>query len=859
MSKRCYGCMKLKNNSPVCEHCGYNEHVPNYPHQLPVGTVLKGQYTVGKVLGQGGFGITYIGWDDALEAPVAIKEYYPNSLVTRECTLSMEVSCTSREAEDLFQRNRDRFLKEARVLARLQNIPGIVRVHNLFRENNTAYIVMEYVEGINLRDYIRSQGRPLSVGQTLTVLQPVMEALKKVHEAELVHRDISPDNIMIQRDGSPKLLDFGAAKEVIDANVEKNLSQSTESILKYGFAPIEQYQRRGNLGPWTDVYALCATAYYCLTGTVPADAPERMIEQIPVNWDAIPGLTAKQAAAFTQGMALLPKDRISSIQALQQALYEQPVHDKEPEKPPKKPPVAAIAAVLAVVAAAGLFLRKTKNQPETPAVPETKPAVIRSTENTTPEEQSVQFLPEANAAECLLLDNDSHHNFQHSYFTYLENIQKSTQLIESENLFISVKDNKEVTITVSGLNIKDSYLVNTGFAQYQTEYRWEVTLFGDTAVKLYTGYRTDNPDTESKEIPFSAMNTIFYARRADGIFAFTGIQPQLTYTSDSITWVFTIPEEYPDFFKDGLPEPFDFTTLKQVSVQIQEGINAPMYCACYNPRNSSSRPAPTAATYTQIAAGLDHTVVLFSDGTVKAIGSNEYGQCDVEDWTDILRICAFEKFTLGLRENGTVVVAGSCDYAADFTGWRDIVSLSASQNHTLGLRSDGTVVSAGGAPRYADASTWRSITAIGAAYTNSVGLRENGTVVVKGTYRDGDLSGWDHITAISVSDSHFLGLRSDGTVKAAGLDNHDQCDVEDWTDIVAVGAGCGYSVGLRNDGTVLVQGLNDNGQHEARYWTDIVYISVGLDHIIGVKADGTFVSTGDNDHGECDVAQFCEN
>ena len=673
MTKRCYGCMKLKNNSPICEHCGYNENVPNYSHQLPVGTVLKGQYTVGKVLGQGGFGITYIGWDDALEAPVAIKEYYPNSLVTRECTLSMEVSCTSRDAEDLFQRNRERFLKEARMLARLQNVPGIVRVHNLFRENNTAYIVMEYVDGINLRDYIRSLGRPLSVGQTLAVLQPVMEALTKVHEAELVHRDISPDNIMIQRDGSPKLLDFGAAKEVIDANVEKNLPQSTESILKYGFAPIEQYQRRGNLGPWTDVYALCATAYYCLTGTVPADAPERMIEQAEVNWNAIPGLTENQAAAFARGMALLPKDRVASIQQLQQALYAQPVYGERPEKPPKKPPVAAIAAVLAVVAAVGFFRNPSKEQPQPPVL-ETKPSV-----------------------------------------------------------------------------------------------------------------ETDAPSTEITIAATSAETTAA-----------------------------TAPSE----------------TL-------------------------ATFPAPTAATYTQIAAGLDHTIILFSDGTVKAIGSNEYGQCDVQDWSSIVRIAAGDAITMGLRADGTVVTAGnSSPYGPEVDSWQNITDISVSKHHLLGLKTDGTVVSSGGAPRYADASTWRNITAIGTAYTNSVGLRSDGTVVVKGTYRDGDLNGWDHITAISVSDAHFLGLRSDGTVKAAGLDNHDQCDVEDWTDIVAVGAGCGYSVGLKKDGTVLVQGLNDNGQHEARRWSDIVYISVGLDHIIGVKADGTFVSTGDNEYGECDVAQF---
>ena len=429
MAKLCLGCMKMKEQTPVCEHCGYNENVPNYPHQLPLGTVLKGQYTVGKVLGQGGFGITYIGWDDALEAPVAIKEYYPNSLVARECSLSTAVSCTSRELEDLFQQNRERFLKEARVLAKLQNVPGIVRVHNLFRENNTAYIVMEYVEGIDLKRYIRTLGRPLSVGETLAVLRPVMEALNRVHEAELVHRDISPDNIMIRPDGSAKLLDFGAAKEVVEADVEKNLSQSTESILKHGFAPIEQYQRRGSLGPWTDVYAMFATIYYCLTGKVPNSAPERIMGDDNVNWHQIPGLNAQQIATLEKGLALMPENRIGSMRELHQGLFSQgtteysqvqqsspatvapaepmgsyPKYtlplDPDAGKPKKKKfPILPLAAGLVAVAAlAAVFVMKPK---ETPQPAETEAGIYEPPVIVLPEPAvEVTHAPETEATEA---------------------------------------------------------------------------------------------------------------------------------------------------------------------------------------------------------------------------------------------------------------------------------------------------------------------------------------------------------------------------------------------------------------------------------------------------------------------------
>lgn len=319
--KRCYGCMKLKTQSPLCEHCGFNENVENLPHQLPMGTVLRDQYLVGKVLGQGGFGITYMGWDQNLEIPIAIKEFYPNGVVSRECTHSLAVMAGGENTVAMFQSNRERFLREARALGKLRNSSGIVGVHNFFQENDTAYIIMEYVEGVNLKTYINMHRGRLSAADILELLRPVMEALCTVHEMGFVHRDISPDNIMIQPDGSAKLLDFGAVREVQDADVGQDLSQSTEAILKHGFAPMEQYQRRGSLGPWTDVYAMCATIYYCLTGRVPPDAPARLLENARIDWRCISGLTDKQAAALEQGMALLPKERSSSMAELNAQLF----------------------------------------------------------------------------------------------------------------------------------------------------------------------------------------------------------------------------------------------------------------------------------------------------------------------------------------------------------------------------------------------------------------------------------------------------------------------------------------------------------------------------------------------------------
>lgn len=328
MAKLCYGCMKQKNNSPICEHCGYNENLTNYPHQLPIGTVLNGQYLIGKVLGQGGFGITYIGWDLSLETTVAIKEYYPRRFAARDCGSSLTVFAVGERLGDPFQHNRDRFIAEARIQAKLSDIPGVVQIQRLFEENNTAYIVMEYVRGINLKHYLLMSGRSLTPKETFAVIKPVMYAMEKVHETGLVHRDISPDNIMIQSDGTVKLLDFGAAYELGGTNVREETAEPTQAILKHGFAPIEQYNREGNIGPWTDVYALCATVYYCLTGTVPDDATERYLGNDNIDWSQISGLSAAQIAVLKRGLAIRPENRIATIRELRQGLFEQRVVEK---------------------------------------------------------------------------------------------------------------------------------------------------------------------------------------------------------------------------------------------------------------------------------------------------------------------------------------------------------------------------------------------------------------------------------------------------------------------------------------------------------------------------------------------------
>lgn len=363
--RRCYGCMQMIDGD-FCPHCGWPKEKNNEPHQLPVGTVLRDQYVVGRVLGQGGFGITYLGWDRHLESAVCIKEYFPNHAVSRDCTVSTRVHCHTEQGAAAYRASKERFLREGKILAQFRDIPEIVSIYGFFEENDTVYIVMEYIKGMDLAHYVYHKGGRLTADETFRILKPVMEALAQVHRAELVHRDIAPDNIMLHPRGGAKLLDFGAARMVENADVERGLDRSTEAIVKHGFAPMEQYQTRGNLGPWTDVYAMCATVYYCLTGRIPPEATTRMMGEADFGWGDVPGLTQRQRFALEKGMAILPKERYTSMDELLDGLFGNaplvqtnpqpaPVYRAaQPEKPEKKKKsgkglLMGLAAVLAVL------------------------------------------------------------------------------------------------------------------------------------------------------------------------------------------------------------------------------------------------------------------------------------------------------------------------------------------------------------------------------------------------------------------------------------------------------------------------------------------------------------------------------
>ena len=373
--ERCPGCMEEKHQHPICEHCGWDERHENDVQQLPAGTILRGQYLIGRVLGQGGFGITYLGWDLYLDIPVAIKEYYPGSIVTRDTHFTSAVTSYTGTAGEQYEANKLRFMREAKALAKFENLHNIVRIYSFFPENNTVYLVMEYAKGQTLQQRLKAQGT-MELAQVLQILEPVMQDLQKVHESGIIHRDISPDNIMLLENGTAKLLDFGAVRQVDNPDQEAQLSKSTEAILKQGFAPMEQYNGRGSLGAWTDVYSLCATICYCLNGKVPTPAPDRTLADDTNDFIQDLPITQKQKEILAHGMAIKPRDRIASVsqllselkQSLKQKTPKKPDdreihHHNSDEKKPKKPfrwKLPAIAALLVVLLGiGGYFMVRT--------------------------------------------------------------------------------------------------------------------------------------------------------------------------------------------------------------------------------------------------------------------------------------------------------------------------------------------------------------------------------------------------------------------------------------------------------------------------------------------------------------------
>lgn len=329
IDKICFGCMnEIENPDQVCPICGYNKRESEKRQKskcLRPGTIVRENYLVGKVLGVGGFGITYLSKNLKTDQILALKEYFPAEIAYRDIDgpSGKKILVDGSQKRKFYEIGLQNFEKEAKNLLLFQQLDGIVKVENYFRENETAYIAMEYVRGISLKAYLNKREKPLSEKQVLKMIRPVLYALEKIHDMGMIHRDISPENLILDRSGKVTLIDFGAARMATGDE-----TKSLTILLKHGYAPIEQYQSKGRQGAWTDIYALCATLYELLSLRIPKRSMER------VGRDDMPSLyeLARQdkmmhvsdhiSDVIQKGMEVYQENRYQDIASFGMALYQ---------------------------------------------------------------------------------------------------------------------------------------------------------------------------------------------------------------------------------------------------------------------------------------------------------------------------------------------------------------------------------------------------------------------------------------------------------------------------------------------------------------------------------------------------------
>ena len=330
-NRLCMGCMEeLERPGLPCSKCGFDARLYQKPkNSLPLSEILKGRYFIGKAIGIGGFGITYIAWDFYQGKRVCVKEYFPRNLAVRDfhggtyseqISISINYSSQSysqepKRAQSAYLKGLESYIREAENLSRYYLMPGIVSIRDFFYGNNTAYIVMEYIDGIDMKKYAGSQGGRLAPEVVFVLLKDVLKALDTIHKDNIIHRDISPDNIMLSRAKQAVLIDFGAARDYGNAG-------KAPILLKHGYAPVEQYSSDGKQGPWTDVYSMCASMYYLMTGIRIQSSKERK------EHDTVPRLSAlgirlseRQDLAIWKGLSIEPDQRYQSMAELYRDLY----------------------------------------------------------------------------------------------------------------------------------------------------------------------------------------------------------------------------------------------------------------------------------------------------------------------------------------------------------------------------------------------------------------------------------------------------------------------------------------------------------------------------------------------------------
>ena len=730
-----------------CPHCGFDPRsVKGIEYALPMGTILAGKYLVGRVLGQGGFGITYVGWDIALERKVAIKEYYPSGQVSRNPGSRDLTWYTNEQSRQARQNGMQMFLKEARKMSKVDNLTNVVRVRDIFQENETAYIVMDFVEGETLKARLDKTG-PLTWKQAKEIFVPAMQAMEQVHQAGLVHRDISPDNLMLTPDGKVKILDLGAAKDL-----SVNNGASSMQVAKGGFSPFEQYTQRGSSGPWTDVYAMAATVYYTLTGKLPPVATDRVVEDT-ISWEepGLKALSAQALEALQKAMVISAKNRMQSMEELEKGLYSTTV---KPEPAPAPQPVL-------------------ETQPEPQPAPETKPE--------SQPEQEVKPEPQPTPEPAPQAQSEP---------------KPEAGKKSGKKLWIAAA--AVIAVVLCGALV----WANAGKPADDTNTAAFAATTPTTApTTVPTVAATAAPTTEMPvSIPSPATLQSLaeeYGRKkvvAAGDHFAVGIKPDGSCIAAG----------------NPKPNVSSWTGMCSLSAcgDTVAGLRSDGTVVCSDPTlNVRNWKDIVQIDYFEGLWGEDHHIVgLTSSGKVVAEGTNRYGECDVSGWEDIVDVAAGATHTVGLRSDGTVVACGNNEYGqCNVSDWVGIVDVAAARYAVYGLTSDGHILVTGQKPLYEgglvdavlevptpEVSGWDNIVAILASCEGGdgcdyvVGIREDGTIVTnRSTWAyldDGDIESFQDVQCIDVASwGYTICVDSYGKVRAVGWDVDGTRIVDTWS------------------------------------------------------------------------------
>lgn len=793
-NRLCLGCMnEWGNPDKPCPVCGFvQKGYEKPPRWLPLKYVLNKKYMIGKAIGEGGFGITYLGWDLNLQVRVAIKEYFPIGLATRETGSGRgnTIIALPGVRQENYRQGLEKFMVEAQNLSKFYNLQGIVAVKEFFFENDTAYMVMEYVDGITLSAYLKERGGQIGEQEVLQLFHPVMESLKVVHQAGIVHRDISPDNIMMTKDGRMKLIDFGAAR-FAGGDTERSLT----IILKHGYAPAEQYQSHGNQGPWTDVYAICATMYRMITGKVPPSAMDRLHEDTLQGFSDLGFQVSERTsyAVIERGLAIKVENRCQNMEELLEELYGT---GKIRRRTNLLPIIigASAAGILCIGLGIYWMVNLSGTGPEVPGMAEAGAQVPGERQDSQGQSQQEGEAP------------------QESGDSGKEQKRKEPEAVSEEELAALQQAAREAAGKLEAgpyhlLSIReDGTVVASG-----------MNCYGNLNVGKWSGIQS-----------ISAGTGHTVGIKADGTAIAVGD------TSDGKCAVDTWKE----------------LTKVAAGGRHTLGLRSDGTVVAAGGNESGQCDVSGWSGIRDVAAGASHSLGLQEDGTVISVGNDAQGQCQTQEWTDIVQIAAKGDVSVGLKADGSIVMAGAGSGMEDALAWKQVIAISLSNDYIAGLLSDRTVVTAGSdIVSSAKVAAWEEVEAIAAADEALFGRKTDGSIV-RTTYELGSVTrGELRDLKKAVSGGGYLaGLKNDGTVVVWGASGRDfgQSGVSSWSGIQDVAACANGVFGVREGGSVQVIG---EGYEAAASWTGIQRIEAADGLVVGLTADGRLLAAGERAEG----------